>query len=97
MDQSHRIVLQGQESQFPSIGFWLTGKTLEPLVLAEKIAEYCSLKIEKKCKFTFEGKKYFYLVRCYPESKTPELYLVQWTSPKETITTLEYILADYSP
>lgn len=28
MDQSHRIVLQGQESQFPSIGFWLTGKTL---------------------------------------------------------------------
>jgi hypothetical protein len=52
------------------------------------------MKLPKKCKFIFEGKKYFYLAKCYQDSKTPELFLVQWNSSKDNFIILEYPIAE---
>ena len=52
------------------------------------------MKISKKCKFIFEGKKYFYLSKFSEELKTPELYLVHWNEAKENIINLEYPLKE---
>lgn len=53
MDKAQRIVLEDKCSDFPAIGMWLTGKPLDSMQLAKKLVEYCSLKLDKKCKFIF--------------------------------------------
>lgn len=62
--------------------------------LTQRLAEYCSLELPKKCRFLLEGRKYFYLAKCPAQGKTPELYLVEWTTPREAFSSVEYPLSD---